>query len=231
MIEKLSEANNWLLMGGRAPGGSLKHVLMDRLIPSDLPAQSLVADLSAGLAAVALAEVAEARNLRCRAYVPPNILPVYLEALRKTSAEVVITGSLESALQELRTGHDSQELFWTRQNYSDCDAYGHLTPSLGVDHLVAGVGTGCALRCFGAHLRARNPRLQVHAVYAAVSGLRPPGLALDLPGLPDVGSPAYLQQRLPGLQVHTVEAPDSTAAVLQVLKDLKNALGVSVDQR
>lgn len=229
MIEKLGDGN-FLLMGGRAPGGSLKHVLMDRLIPEDLPAQSLVVDLSAGLAAVALAQVAERRHLRCRAYVPPNIAPEYMAALQKTSAEIIVTASLETALGELRSGHDSGELFWTRQNYNDCDAYGHLTPPLRVDHLVAGVGTGCALRCFGTHLKGGNPLLQVHAVYAAVSGLRPPGLALDLPGLPDVGSPAYLGQLFPQLKVHSVKAADSTEAVLQVLQTLKNGLGVSVDR-
>ena len=229
MIEQLPDGN-FILMGGRAPGGSLKHVLMDQLIPQDLPAQSLVADLSAGLAALALAQVAEQRQLRCRAYVPPYIPSELLAALQKTTAEVVITGSLETALQELRSGHQSQELYWTRQNYSDCDAYGHLTPPLEVEHLVAGVGTGCALRCFGAHLKAKNPLLQVHAVYAQVPGLRPPGLALDLPDLPDVGSPDYLQRMFPGLQMHTVEAQDSTEAVLAVLKTLKNGLAISVDK-
>jgi cysteine synthase len=229
MIEQLPDGN-YLLMGGRAAGGSLKHVLMERLIPEDLPAQSLVSDLSAGLAAVALAQVAERRGLRCRVYVPPTITEEHMRALNGTPAEVVVTGSLETALHELRTGHESKELYWTRQNYQNCDAYSHLTPPLEVEHLVAGIGTGCALRSFGAHLKGRNPLLQVHAVYAQAPGLRPPGLALDLPDLPDVGSPAFLKNLFPELQIHTVEAGNSTEAVLQVLKTLKNALGISVDR-
>ena len=229
MIEQLTNGN-FLLMGGRAPGGSLKHVLMDRLLPKDLPAQSLVADLSAGLAAVALAQVAEQRNLRCRVYVPPTIAEHYLRALNATPAQVVVTGSLESAFQELQTGHHSGELYWTRQNYQDCDAYSHLTPPLQVEHLVAGVGTGCALRSFGAHLKGRNPLIQLHAVYAQAPGLRPSGLSLDLPNLPDVGSQAYLRNLFPDLQIHTVETQNSTDAVLEVMKGLQNALGISVDR-
>lgn len=229
MIEQLPDGN-FLLMGGRAPGGSLKHVLMDRLLPEDLPAQTLVSDLSAGLAAVALAQVAERRNLRCRVYVPPTIAETYMRALNATTAQVVVTGSLETAFQELQTGHQSGELFWTRQNYQDCDAYSHLAPPLEVDHLVAGVGTGCGLRSFGAHLKGRNPLLQIHAVYAQAPGLRPAGLSLDLPDLPDVGSQTYLRSLFPELQIHTVVAENSTEAVLEVLKGLKNALGISVDR-
>lgn len=229
MIEQLPDGN-FLLMGGRAPGGSLKHVLMNRLLPEDLPAQTLVSDLSAGLAAVALAQVAEQRNLRCRVYVPPTISETYMRKLNATSAQVVVTGSLETAFQELQTGHQSGELFWTRQNYQDCDAYSHLAPPLEVEHLVAGVGTGCALRSFGAHLKGRNPLLQIHAVYAQAPGLRPAGLALDLPDRPDVGSQAYLRKLFPELQVHTVVAENSSEAVLEVLKGLKNALGISVDR-
>lgn len=230
MIEKLPEGN-FLLMGGRAPGGSLKHVLMDRLLPEDLPEQTLVSDLSAGLAAVALAQVAERRNLRCRVYVPPTISEAYMGALQATSAQVVVTGSLETAFQELQVGHQSGELFWTRQNYQVCDAYSHLAPPLVVEHLVAGVGTGSSLRSFGAHLKGLNPLLQVHAVYAQAPGLRPAGLALDLPDLPDTGSLAYLRGLFPELQVHTVAAETSSEAVLLVLKTLKNALGISVDRR
>ena len=229
MIEKIDD--NFLLMGGRAPGGSLKHVLMDRLLPEDLPGGSLVADLSAGLAALALAQVAERRQFRCRVYVPAFIPERYLADLRNTSAEVVICQDLKGALEELQQAHQAKELYWTRQNYQDCDAYSHLLPPLVPDHLVAGVGTGCALRSFGAHLKGRNALLQIHAVYAAVPGLRPPQMHLDLPAYTDVGSLPFLQQRFgESLHVHTVEASDCTEAVLQVMQNLRNALGISVDR-
>lgn len=229
MIETIDD--NFLLMGGRAAGGSLKHVLMDKLLPDDLPGGSLVADLSAGLAALALAHVAERRGLRCRVYVPAFIPERYLTDLHRTAAEVVICQEMKGALEELQQAHQAQELFWTRQNYQECDAYAHLVPPLVPDHLVAGVGTGCALRSFGAHLKGKNALLQVHAVYAAVPGLRPPQMHMDLPEYTDVGSLQFLHQRFgEGLQVHTVEASDSTEAVLQVMKSLHNALGISVDR-
>ena len=243
-----------LFLGGEIEGGSLKVRLMEKLLEdADLPPGHLVADISAGHGAVALARVARRLGLRCRVYVPDSAPPQALEAMREAHADVRLSpptpDSMGAALSELRAGHASGELFWTRQNYQPCDAYRALASALPVpvpDHLVAGVGTGGSLRSFGDYYLALNPRLKIHAVFSHnLGGLRPRGLAFDFAGEADIGScevlsgkfgTAFSAQTLTCDQLEDKAIPgllagDSTLAVVQVMRGLSNALGISIDGR
>jgi cysteine synthase len=233
-----------LVLGGLVQGGSLKHYLMDALLEqADLPAGSLVADLSAGLGAVALAQAARQRKLFCRVYVPESVPAAALTAMREAGAEIRLCpptmDALARALTELAAGHENNEYYWTRQNYHSCDPYRSLADALPVgrpDHLVAAVGTGSSLRSFGRFFRERNPALKLHAILSPdLAGLRPPGLTLDFAGWQDLGSPEALRGLFGDrLQTHTLSREhhaDSTHAVLYVMQGLQNAVGISVDGR
>jgi cysteine synthase len=233
-----------LVLGGRVQGGSLKYHLMDALLAeADLPAGSLVADLSAGLGAVALAQAARRRKLFCRVYVPESAPAAAVTTMREAGADVRLCpptmDALAAALTELAVGHESKEFYWTRQNYRTCDAYRGLAEGLTVgrpDHLVAGVGTGSSLRSFGGFFQERNPALKLHAILSSdLGGLRPPGMTLDFAGLRDVGSPEELRgvfgDRLQTYTMSREHHADSTQAVLHVMQGLQNAVGISVDGR
>jgi cysteine synthase len=237
-------AGGHLVLGGLVEGGSLKCRLMDALLEeADLPTGSLVADLSAGLGAVALAQAARRRKLSCRVYVPESAPAEAVTAMREVGAEVRLCSptmaAMADALTELAAGHSSKAFYWTRQNYQTCDAYRGLAEGLAVgrpDHLVAGVGTGSSLRSFGRFFRERNPGLKLHAILSSdLAGLRPPGMALDFAGLQDIGSPEQLRSLFGDrLQTYTLSRQhyaDSTQAVLQVMQGLQNAVGISIDGR
>jgi cysteine synthase len=233
-----------LILGGMVEGGSLKHRLMDALLEeADLPAGSLVADLSAGSGALALAQTARRRKLSCRVYVTETAPAEAVAAMREAEAEVRLCPptmeALTGALTELALGHRDKEFYWTRQNYQTYDAYRGLAEGLSAgrpDHLVAGVGTGSSLCSFGRFFRERNPSLKVHAILSSnLGGLRPPGMTLDFAGLRDVGSPEALRGLFGDqLQTYTLSRQhhaDSTQAVLHVMQGLQNAVGISIDGR
>ena len=217
---------------------------MDALLAhADLPAGSLVADVSAGLGAVALARVARERELACRVYMPETASAEMVKAAREAGAEIRLcpptSKALASTLNELAQGHESEALYWTRQNFQTCDVYARLAERLTVrapDHLVAGVGTGSSLRSFGQFFRQLNPHLKVHAIFSPdIEGLRPREMTLDFSGMQDAGSLCSLRDLFGDqLQIHTLSREHhttSTQAVLRVMEHLANAIGISMTGR
>ena len=237
-------AGGYLVLGGLADGGSLKHCFMDAaLAKANLAAGSLVADLSAGLGGVALAQTARKRELSCRVYVPESAPAEALAAMREAGAELRLCrpgqNAIAAVLDQLLQGHRANEFYWTRQIYQTCDAYRELAERLAVGipgHLVAGVGSGSSLRSFGCFFRERNPNLKLHAIMSDdLSGLRARGVNLDFRGLRDAGSMESLRDLFgEHLQTHTLSrahCANSTEAVLQIMQGLQNAVGISIDGR
>ncbi|MHB2019650.1 MAG: pyridoxal-phosphate dependent enzyme [Candidatus Xenobia bacterium] len=235
----------WL---GGAGGGTLKHLMMANLLDrADLKEGSFVADLSAGTAAVALAQVARERGLKARVYVPDCCDAEVLKRLQDLQAIIcpgpATAAGMAAALAELSRGHLERRWFWTRQNYNPdaCAAYEAPGRQAGpASVLVAGLGSGGVLRGFG---RALRPTKTIAIVSPDIPGLRPPGLVMDAEGLRDLGAPHRLDAELrtvsrqdvaPELRLLAslgVRAGPATAALWKVVRDegLQDALMVSVD--